>query len=57
MSALLGAGAVLVWNDVADEGRERFYDWHDKEPSPSGSPFRGSGGDAGTRSRGIRRNG
>jgi len=34
MSALLGAGAVLVWNDVTDEGRARFYDWHDKEHIP-----------------------
>lgn len=33
-TALLGAGAVLVWNDVADEGREQFYDWHDKEHIP-----------------------
>jgi hypothetical protein len=32
--ALLGAGAVLVWNDVAAEGRMPFYEWHDKEPIP-----------------------
>lgn len=32
--ALLGAGAVLVWNDVAAEGRRQFYDWHDKEHIP-----------------------
>lgn len=32
--ALLGAGAVLVWNDVAREGREQFYQWHDKEHIP-----------------------
>jgi hypothetical protein len=32
--ALLGAGAVLVWNDVASEGRRQFYDWHDKEHIP-----------------------
>ena len=32
--ALLGAGAVLVWNDVAEQGREQFYDWHDKEHIP-----------------------
>jgi hypothetical protein len=32
--SLLGAGAVLVWNDVAEEGRQQFYDWHDKEHIP-----------------------
>ncbi len=32
--ALLGAGAVLVWNDVAAEGRTPFYEWHDKEHIP-----------------------
>lgn len=32
--ALLGDGAVLVWNDVADEGREQFYQWHDQEHIP-----------------------
>lgn len=32
--ALLGAGAVLVWNDVAQEGRRAFYEWHDKEHIP-----------------------
>jgi hypothetical protein len=29
--ALLGAGAVVIWNDVKPEGREAFYAWHDKE--------------------------
>ena len=33
-SALLGDAAVLVWNDVAPEGRAQFYDWHDKEHMP-----------------------
>jgi hypothetical protein len=33
-SALLGAAAVLVWNDVAEYGREQFYEWHDKEHIP-----------------------
>jgi len=33
-SALLGRAAVLIWNDVAPEGREQFYDWHDKEHMP-----------------------
>lgn len=32
--ALLGAGAVIVWNDVTEQGREQFYDWHDKEHIP-----------------------
>ena len=32
--ALLGAGAVLVWNDVCAPGREQFYEWHDKEHIP-----------------------
>lgn len=32
--ALLGRGAVIVWNDVAPEGREQFYRWHDKEHIP-----------------------
>jgi hypothetical protein len=32
--ALLGAGAVLVWNDVSDDGRREFYEWHDKEHIP-----------------------
>ena len=33
-SALLGVGAVVVWNDVAEQGRDQFYDWHDKEHIP-----------------------
>jgi hypothetical protein len=33
-SALLGTGAVLVWNDITEQGREQFYDWHDKEHIP-----------------------
>jgi hypothetical protein len=32
--ALLGTAAVLVWNDVAEEGRRQFYEWHDKEHIP-----------------------
>jgi hypothetical protein len=32
--SLLGAGAVLVWNDVAEDGRRQFYEWHDKEHIP-----------------------
>ena len=30
----MGQGAVLIWNDVADEGRDPFYEWHDKEHVP-----------------------
>jgi hypothetical protein len=33
-SALLGDAAVLIWNDVAPEGRDAFYAWHDKEHIP-----------------------
>ena len=32
--ALLGRGAVIIWNDVAPDGREQFYAWHDKEHIP-----------------------
>jgi hypothetical protein len=32
--ALLGAAAVLIWNDVAPEGRDAFYAWHDGEHIP-----------------------
>ena len=33
-TALLGTAAVIVWNDVAAEGRDAFYEWHDKEHIP-----------------------
>ena len=33
-SALLGEAAVLIWNDIAPDGREQFYRWHDKEHMP-----------------------
>lgn len=32
--ALLGHAAVLIWNDIASEGREQFYRWHDREHIP-----------------------
>jgi hypothetical protein len=32
--ALLGQGAVIIWNDVAPDGRDQFYAWHDKEHIP-----------------------
>ena len=34
MSALLGQAAVVIFNDVAPEGREEFYRWHDREHIP-----------------------
>lgn len=34
LGALLGKGVVLIWNDVAAEGRDQFYQWHDKEHIP-----------------------
>lgn len=33
-AALLGRAAVIVWNDVTEEGRQGFYRWHDKEHVP-----------------------
>jgi len=33
-AALLGEAAVLIWNDVAADGREEFYRWHDREHVP-----------------------
>jgi hypothetical protein len=33
-AALLGRAAVLIWNDVAPEGRDAFYAWHDREHMP-----------------------
>lgn len=32
--ALLGDGAVIVWNDIDASGRDQFYAWHDKEHIP-----------------------
>ena len=32
--SLLGTGAVLIWNDIAPEGRADFYDWHIAEHMP-----------------------
>jgi hypothetical protein len=33
-TARLGTGAVIIWNDMADEGRDQFYRWHDHEHIP-----------------------
>jgi len=32
--SLLGQGALAIWNDVAPEGRDEFYEWHDREHMP-----------------------
>jgi hypothetical protein len=32
--ALLGTGAICIWNDIAPEGRAEFYDWHLREHMP-----------------------
>jgi hypothetical protein len=32
--ALIGLGAVIIWNDIAPEGRADFYDWHINEHIP-----------------------
>lgn len=32
--AVMGRAAVLIWNDVAPEGRAQFYEWHDHEHIP-----------------------
>lgn len=32
--ALKGLGAVVIWNDIAPEGRGDFYDWHVNEHIP-----------------------
>ena len=32
--ALPGTGAIIIWNDIAAEGREDFYNWHLNEHIP-----------------------
>ena len=32
--SIAGAGIVAIWNDIADEGRENFYQWHNREHMP-----------------------
>ena len=29
--SLLGSGVIAIWNDITDEGRANFYEWHDRE--------------------------
>lgn len=32
--SLAGRGAICIWNDIAPEGRDTFYDWHLHEHMP-----------------------
>lgn len=32
--ALSGTGVIAIWNDITDEGRANFYEWHDREHIP-----------------------
>ena len=32
--ALSGEGAICIWNDITDEGRDEFYAWHLAEHMP-----------------------
>lgn len=32
--ALSGKGAIIIWNDIAPEGRDEFYVWHIREHIP-----------------------
>ena len=32
--SLLGRAVVAIWNDVAPEGRDEFYEWHNHEHMP-----------------------
>ena len=32
--ALAGGGAICIWNDITDEGRDEFYAWHLGEHMP-----------------------
>jgi hypothetical protein len=32
--SLLGQGVLAIWNDVAPEGRDEFYEWHNREHMP-----------------------
>jgi hypothetical protein len=32
--ALAGEGAICIWNDITDEGRDAFYAWHLAEHMP-----------------------
>jgi hypothetical protein len=32
--SLMGSAVVAIWNDITDEGRDNFYQWHDREHIP-----------------------
>ncbi|HEY6026003.1 MAG TPA: hypothetical protein VIV09_03810 [Pseudolabrys sp.] len=32
--SILGQGVVAIWNGIAPEGREQFYEWHNREHMP-----------------------
>jgi hypothetical protein len=32
--SLSGTGVIAIWNDITDEGRANFYEWHDREHIP-----------------------
>lgn len=32
--SLSGSGVIAIWNDITDEGRGNFYEWHDREHIP-----------------------
>ena len=32
--SLSGLGVIAIWNDIAEEGRANFYEWHDREHIP-----------------------
>jgi hypothetical protein len=32
--SLSGLGVIAIWNDITDEGRANFYEWHDREHIP-----------------------
>jgi hypothetical protein len=39
--SLSGAGVIAIWNDITDEGRANFYEWHDREHIPERVGIRG----------------
>lgn len=39
--ALAGSGVVAIWNDITDEGRDNFYEWHNREHIPERVGIRG----------------
>jgi hypothetical protein len=39
--ALAGSGIVAIWNDITDEGRDNFYEWHNREHIPERVGIRG----------------